>query len=209
MNFQINGADRVFICGKTGSGKTYLSRHLLASLNRLIVLDGKGTLKDWNLEPYNRDSMRKLRTGQDVRIRALPDLRDQPQEFFRRVLREAFEAGNVTVYIDELYSVVPPGTLAPPELWACYTRGREFGVGVWSATQRPVWVPLVALSESEHFFMFRLSLQEDRGRLAAFLGREVEEPISDTHGFFYGKAEWDKPEYYRQLVITEERIKRQ
>lgn len=196
--FTIKSNDRVFFAGKTGAGKTYLAKHLTRTINRLVILDGKGTLKDWDTLSFS-DGRRALRIGEPVRIRALPDMRDNAVEYWDNVLTECYDAGNVTIYIDELYSIVPPGQNATPALWGCYTRGREYGVGVWAATQRPVWIPLVALSESEHYFLFRLTLDEDRKRMAAFMGGEVIRPITDNHGFFYNRVEWDSPIYYKRL----------
>lgn len=197
----LNSSDRVFICGKTGSGKTYLSKHLTGSLKRLVVLDGKGTLDDWRLEPWGRQAERDLLNGKPVRIRALPGIDDDYLEYWDKVLGACYMAGDVTVYIDELYSVVPPNQNASNTLWACYTRGREFGLGIWAATQRPVWVPIIALSEAEHYFMFRLNMQVDRHRMAEFMTEEVESIIRDKHGFFYMQAEEDRPKYVRQLEV--------
>ena len=46
-------------------------------------------------------------------------------------------------------------------------RGRELGVEVWNGTQRPKDIPQIALSESEHFYTFRLNLPQDRERIEA------------------------------------------
>lgn len=161
------------------------------------MLDGKGTLTDWNLDDYSAHGLR----GDSYRLRAIPPVGRDPLPYWESVLNDCFKSGNVTVYIDELYAIVPPNEKILPSLWSLYTRGREFGIGVWSSTQRPVWIPLVALSESEHYIMFRLALLEDRRRMAAFMGEEVLSPITDLHGFFYSLAQWDKPEYYRQLAV--------
>lgn len=197
MKTVINSDERLLITGKTGSGKTFLARYLTKGLRRLVVLDGKGTLTDWGLDDFGSRGLR-----QDVfRLRAIPPIGRDPLEYWDGVLTDCFKAGNLTVYIDELYAVNPPGNKILPGLWALYTRGREFGIGVWSSTQRPTWIPLVALSEAEHFVMFRLSLMEDRQRLAAFMSADVLTPIKDIHGFFYMFAQWEEPVYYRQLLV--------
>jgi energy-coupling factor transporter ATP-binding protein EcfA2 len=191
--------ERLFITGKTGSGKTFLARHLTQKVKRLVVLDGKGTLSgpDWNLEKWS-DGLDRLNNGEDVRLRAVPDIKTDLSDYWDAILETSLRAGNVTIYIDELYAVVPPNKTASPVLFACYTRGREFGVGMWASTQRPVWIPLVAMSEAEHFFMFRLQLMEDKSRLAAFMGQEVLEQINDPHGFYYSKAIDDHVTYFTQ-----------
>lgn len=196
-------SDRVFICGKTGSGKTYLAHYATRSINRLVVLDGKGSLSGWGLEPWNSDAERRLLSGEKVRARVLAPLGIDMTTFWNSVLITCYRAGNVTIYIDELYAVIQPQKPPSSEFFAVYTRGREFGIGVWATTQRPVWVPLVALSEAEHYFMFRLSLAEDRQRLASFMTEEVMSTIKDRYGFYYMYMNWDRPIYTEQLVIEE------
>lgn len=196
--------ERVFITGKTGSGKTFLARYLTRKIKRLVVLDGKGTLgtPDWALEPFEQN-IEKLNSKEPFRLRAVPGLKTDLTAYWDDVLETTLRAGNVTIYIDELYAVVPPNKTASPTLFGCYTRGREFGVGVWASTQRPVWIPLVAMSEAEHFFMFRLQLMEDKQRLAAFMGADVLQPIYDEHGFYYAKAADDYVRYYHQFQPQE------
>jgi hypothetical protein len=192
------------LSGKTGAGKTYLAKYMTRSLTRLVVLDGKGTLSDWNLDPWSRSSYRDMVRGEPFRVRVLPPVGSNVLEFWDEVLLACYHAGNLTIYIDELYAVNPPNRQPSDALFAVYTRGRELGLGVWASTQRPVWIPLVALSEAEHFFMFRLQLFEDRQRMAAFMGNEVTRTITDRHGFFYMYADNDSPTYIRQLEVKED-----
>jgi energy-coupling factor transporter ATP-binding protein EcfA2 len=196
--------ERVLLCGKTGSGKTYLARYITRPLKRLVVLDGKGTLGEWGLEAWNSKTMRDLRRGDNVRLRALPPIGTNFLEYWEEVISACFQAGNVTIYIDELYAVCPPNKNPSDALWSAYTRGRELGVGVWSATQRPVWIPLFALSEAEHFFVFRLQLMDDKSRLAAFMGNSVLQSIKDPHGFYYSRPDLEKPIYSERLEVNQE-----
>ncbi len=191
--------DRVFACGKTGSGKTYLMERLTRSLPRLVVLDGKGTLGTWGLSEWNRESRSLLHNQEPVRVRVTWDLGQDVFEFWENVLEEIYASGNVTMYCDELYALAEKPGQVQPALRAIYTRGRELNIGAWASTQRPVSVPLVCLSESEHYFMFRLSMDDDRSRMAEFMTQEVREPIKDLHGFFYMYAQADSPVYIPAL----------
>lgn len=203
--FRVKTLDRVLICGKTGSGKTYLARHLLGNAPRLICLDPKGRLDDWRLTDADRSTaegraaLRDLAAGKPSRLRYRLPMDDDTGAAWEDAIGAGFEAGDCVIYIDELYGVVEPGSRAPAILSAAYTRGREYGVGVWSATQRPVWVPLFAISEADHYFCFRLTLAEDRKRMAAFMGPQVEEVISAEHGFFYARAADDAPRFFQSL----------
>lgn len=192
---------RVFTAGRTGSGKTYLERYLLRSANRLVACDPKGTLgrlaPEWNLEDWTDRGARQLARGDDVRLRIPAPLDGRWDDYLWAV----YKAGNVILYIDELYGVVPPGKRAPEPLTACYTRGRELGIGVHSCTQRPSWIPLFAMSEADWFFIFRLTVEEDRKRLASFMGASVIEPIRDKYGFLTYSPEWEDPIYTPQLIV--------
>lgn len=196
----IKNTDRVFACGKTGSGKTYLMRQLTHSLTRLVVLDGKGTLGDWGLSPWDRESRSMLRNQEPVRVRVVWNLGSDVFDFWEEIMEEIYQAGNVTVYCDELYALADKPGQVQPAIRAICTRGRELNIGFWSATQRPVSVPLVTLSEAEHFFMFRLTMDDDRSRMAEFMTQAVREPIRDVHGFWYMYAQEDAPIYIPLLT---------
>lgn len=202
----IKSSDRVFIAGKTGSGKTFLARHLTKRLPRLVVLDGKGSLSDWNLDPWGSEARRVLLAGDPIKVRVTAPLKGDIKDFWEKVLGFCYYAGDLTIYIDEVYAITPPNASPGPHLNACFTRGREFGVGVWASSQRPVWIPLIAMSEAEHYFCFRLNLSDDRKRMAAFMGTDVNNPINDPHGFYYSRAEWNEPIYKKQLEPATDKI---
>ena len=184
----------------TGSGKTYLSRFLTRSLSRLVVIDTKGTLKDWNTEDWNLTTRSKLRNNEPVRIRIVPPWEvKNVGEFLDDIILKCYQSQNVTVYIDEIYGVVPERQEASPLLKSLYTRGRELGIGVYTASQRPSWLPLVAITESEHFFSFYLQLLEDRKRMAAFMGEEVLTIAPDQYGFYYHRTGTRFTNYFSRL----------
>lgn len=194
---------RVFTAGKTGSGKTYLWKHQLRNVQRLVVLDGKGTLDDWELTDWQQDGegRRALVRGDPTRLRVLSPLGDKnPANYWDDVLWECYEAGNVMIYCDELYAVNQPQKPTLSSLHAIYTRGRELHVGMISVTQRPTWIPLVVMSEADWFFCFRLQLQEDRTRIAAFMGPRVMNPPVDKYGFYFMESDDDNPTYVSRYI---------
>ncbi len=183
----------------TGTGKTYLARHLTAKIPRLVIIDTKGTLRDWNTIAWEQGHG-KLKSSEPIRLRVQPPIDVKSiNEYLDNVFLTCYRAGNLTVYIDEVYGVTPPGSSVMPSLFGLYTRGRELGIGVFSASQRPSWLPLVAISESEHFFEFRLQLADDRKRMAAFMGEEVLNTPNDPHGFYYYRAGDADSVYYSKL----------
>lgn len=183
--------ERVTLVGKTGSGKTTFARCALRGVPRLLVLDPKGTC-DWVPE-MEKDALRALKRGEpfQARVHALTELEWEEWMWL------AYEHGDMVVYLDEVYGVVPPGKRSIA-LNALLTRGREFGIGVWSATQRPAWCPLTVLSEAEWLVIFRVQLKEDRKRLAAIVGDAVEKTKLAGHQFLLYNAEWEQPVLIRR-----------
>jgi len=186
--------DRAVFVGQTGSGKTTLARVLLRSRPWVVVLDVKGTLawKEYKL------------------VRRLKHLPARPEEAPRVIYRPTheelrsdavmdalawwvYERGNTTFYVDELYGYLEPfGGGIAPGLHACLTRGRERGVEVWCSTQRPFRIPLSVLSESEHVYVFRLKVKEDRKRVEEVTG--LDEALIATlpkHLFYYCPQDGD------------------
>lgn len=201
---RIEPYERVIFVGKTGSGKTYLARHLAQSLRRLVVFDPKGMLNQpgagWNLVDWSREGEKALLAGENIRLRVPAPLDGDWSPYLLAIQRAqlAFDRpmkNPVTLYMDEVYGVVPPGKRPQDELVALYTRGREWGIGVWGATQRPVWVPLFVKSEAEWTFMFRLQLPDDQRSMAGIIGPAALVPIRDEYGFYIYNQLWNEPLY--------------
>ena len=201
----IKSNERIALVGKTGSGKTYMARQLTIGLTRLVVLDPKGTIglatgrDGWNVEDWSRAGAKRLADGAPVRLRVPGPGPDDPDPFgyWMPFLRELFNAGDCALYIDEMFAVNRPGTFPSAELMALYTRGRELGIGVFAATQRPSLVPLVMLSECEWLFTFRLLLEQDRKRMAEICGTAVLAPVppDQLHGYWLYNTAWGAPVY--------------
>jgi len=199
--FNIKSSERVFICGKTGSGKTTLAKYLLFPAKHLIVIDGKDSQdlrEEWNLTDYRKGDLDKIKTGKDFRIRLVNNMED-----IITVLNVAYEYGYCLIYIDEVTATIPPQTKPAPIFNDIWTRGRSRKIGGWSNTQRPTQIPLFFLSEAEHDFVFRMNLENDRKRMADIIGKKVLEPPKDKYGFFYYNLNDDKLSYYKRLAVKE------
>ena len=194
---QIKSNDRVTLVGQTGSGKTYLAKRLIAPLRRVLVLDAKDELDDWNTLEFSHKTMRMIERSGEFRLRFVPAPGEQWR--YEELFERAYYAGNVTVYIDELTDVVPHGTRPGIYLASLYQRGRALGIGVYACTQRPAWVPLFTLSEAQWLIVFRLRLEVDRKRMASIVGEQVLQPVRDRFGFYIAHQSWSEPRYYRRL----------
>jgi DNA helicase HerA-like ATPase len=79
---------------------------------------------------------------------------------------------NTVVVIDELMEVAPSSLSYPRYLKGILTRGRQLGIGCWCLTQRPKEIPIISMTESTHFFIFRLNIDEDRERISKIIGHK-------------------------------------
>lgn len=171
--------DRVVLVGQTGSGKTTLARHLLRARRYVVVHDAKGTLHWPGYRVYSTIDQLVREVDRDPLGIARIIYRPEAIELRDRGAAEAFcqwvyERRATTLYADELYALSMPWGLEPlPALWACITRGREHGVEVWAATQRPYRIPLAMLSEAEHYYVFRLRDAASRHRVEELTGLSV------------------------------------
>lgn len=193
----IRSNDRVTLVGQTGSGKTYAARMLCAPLPRLLVMDTKGQLNDWNTVEWTGRRATALERDEPFRLRWIPNPGeyDLAESIFERV----YYAGNMTVYIDEMTDIVPDSSGYGRWLEGLYKRGRSLGIGVYACTQRPKRVPLMMLSEATWAFCFRLKLVDDRKRMAEYMGAPVAAGVQHRHGFWISHQEWDNPRYYASV----------
>lgn len=159
--------DRVGIFGQTGSGKTTLARTILQEREYVVVCDPKRRI-DWpgyTILPY--ESLRSVDAGKVKRIIYKPtfaDITDKKGAKIEDFFRWIFERENTTLYVDEL-SMIAQGDDYPKHYGACLTQGRELGIEVISGSQRPTWIPQIAMSEAEHIYCFYLKLFADRQRI--------------------------------------------
>jgi hypothetical protein len=181
--------DRAAFIGQTGSGKTTAARYILEQRPYCVAYDPKGQLdwKGWEIHGGGR------RTDFGTLCRS-----DAPRLIYKPTYRETrdplaieaffawvYQRRNITVYVDELY-VITNGPEYPWWYGACLTRGRELGVSVFSATQRPSRIPQVCLSESEYYFVFYLKLGQDRERVEQLTGidRDRIQHLEKHHFYF-------------------------
>lgn len=103
---------------------------------------------------------------------------------FRAVMR--LDTGCV-VYVDELSHLTNPWVVGDG-LASAFATGRARRVGVWGASQRPSRIAVQSMSESDHFFAFRLGWPDDEdvvARLIRFGGRKFSSDLLPDYAFVY------------------------
>lgn len=181
-----------FIAGATGTGKSELAQYLINDPDKpySVVYDPKHsrTIGKWRNQTlvYNWEELTSHHHADTRRIVYRPSL----EESESRAMQEAFfkwvyYQGRVRVYVDECSALLGEST-ANFYLKGCLTRGRELGVSTLCATQRPVSIPLITMSEASRFYIFRLNLEEDRKRVAKITGISEDEQLTlKQYEFFY------------------------
>jgi len=185
------GADRAFIGGRSGSGKSFLSRHLLAHYSSKethpkpwrgfrVIID-PNELYDF---PHNRlarrvTDIKPSKQNPVVLYRPSPDQRTA--EHWNEAFRELFQMrGRVVTYVDETYALEPLYSLRRLPGGVNYfnaylTQGRARGKAAILAAQRPVNIPRNVIAQAEYFYMFDLPIEDDRITMSNTMGRYTED----------------------------------
>lgn len=200
--WEIRSNDRVFLVGKTGTGKsTAACRLVWEQLSDVVFYDMSGE------EAAGLDAP-ILRTLEDVERALYSDEPDHLTRFvyqpevptypgFERLCELVYNHGNLHLIADELLLVYRQNNSVRPTTdhhLKILTNGRKKGVGMTGATQRPVNVPLESISESEHILCFRLKLPADRDRMTKIMGPAVDDSLNlDRYWYYYDHDLLDDP----------------
>lgn len=191
--FEYTPGEHLTIVGPTGSGKTWLGYQLLAATAHeelpAVVLVMKP--KDKTVTKFSKQNNYRVinnwpplpsiwnpgkKPGYVVwpKFTYDPDVDDELQwEIFRRTLLDCYKKGNYIIFADETYSLAEELGLKK-ELTTLWTKARSMNTGLWSATQRPTYVPLWAYSGAEHLFLAKDPDKKARDRFAEIGGVDPE-----------------------------------
>lgn len=186
----IQSNDRAAFVGKTGSGKTHAAKLYASGFNNVMVLDTKGNFK-WDGVPVIK-TLDKLMKETEGKFIYRPIDSEMNQDYYDAFFEFCYKRRHTVVIVDELAQVMTSSQDILPNWQNIMQRGRELNVGIFNCTQRPMGVPKTTFSESEHTFCFRLKLEDDRKRVAEFMGREIVDTKLMGHQFFYMHESYDK-----------------
>lgn len=199
----IRRGDRAAIVGRTGSGKSVLLRHLLASYSRAVLIDPKGraSMAGWGTAYGSVDFMR--RWPAEPRIVVRPGPGEDRRAWLDRCCWHVYRHGETALGVDEVIGVVDANRRAAG-FDAVLTQGRELGITALVCTQRPRGVPPTILSEADHLFVFALNREDDRKAVAETCG-PYPTPASGTYRFAYWSPTLDKPLECAPLPVRTDR----
>ena len=199
---EIGQDQHVFIAGMTGSGKSYLAEnYLLYPKKHVIALDIKEDMT-WSAdetiesisELYQIDFPEK-----PIKVIYKPNIYELNDETYDEFFKFCYDLKNCTVFVDEVTAVCPSPFKIPFHYMSILSRGRSRKTNIFSLSQRPKHIPVNILSESTHYFIFRLNTLMDRKRLYEFTGEKnfLENPKEKFHFYYYNNVE----EYFKEGVL--------
>lgn len=196
--------ERGILVGCTGCGKTTLAKALLPLYRHAVAVDpkctlgadarGRGHLPGYELCRSPNDLVRAGRRHERLQYR--PDPAWQNLDGYEQVYGWLFDRHNTFIYTDEAFLIME-GNRIPDAVRACVTSGRERGIGMLTATQRPSGVDLRLLTEAERFYCFRLRHADDLKRMEHLMGGAIASKPAKGHAFYYSGPSLEEPVYYR------------
>lgn len=179
------GSDRGFIAGRSGSGKSYLARNLLALYgpdkprpfrSYLIIIDPNHNFDFPSSSVVTEPSKDAVPTKQRPIIHYRPSVDAANAESWNELFRLLFQSRDrILAYVDELYALEPlfrKVALDSGRNWfnAFLTQGRARGKGAIMTAQRPVSIPRNVIAQAEWFYVFDLPVKDDRQVMAGTIG---------------------------------------
>lgn len=183
---RISTDDRVAIIGRTGMGKTWLTKGMTGGVP-FVFLDSKRTT---TLERV--PTLPTFDAALPQQIVRLPELltgtnRELPA--WDAEIGAIVRAGNRLLVFDDL-SGINPAYHQRNAVGNALKLGREHNVGVWALVQGPRNIPRDVLNMADHLFIFSITDPDDIHYLARRIGWEAAENIpSEKHAALYFHVE--------------------
>ena len=200
---EIGTNDRVSIFGKTGAGKTFFSKNWLLPHYSHYVF--------WDIKHENNDVLHDIIVSTPKELkkeivknnRILYQPRKPNDEDFNEVCEIIFNSGNMALYVDESAFVSTPSKIL---YWhkVLITQGRSYGSGIVNVSQRPRDIHNTLISESEHLFIFVLSLETDIMKLKYQIGDAADEISAlQEHYFIYYSVRTNKSFLFKPVKLLD------
>lgn len=189
-SIKVGRNDRAVIIGPTECGKTTLARYLLEDDNKRysVVYDAKisDSISKWTTHKFY-GNFGEIQDAEERRLIYRPPYTEEKDPaaqdaFFQWV----YFRYRTRLYVDEAYALLG-GPRPSFHLQACITRGRERGISTIVSTQRPRNIPLITLSEAEHYYIFSLRNPKDKEYIEQITGisKDAQDSLKRYHFWYY------------------------
>lgn len=176
------------IFGKRGSGKTTLVRGLVASCDRLFILDPLAEYTTrFGLQFHNiNDLINHVMHLSNPRRDALHYCFYPPGEMQGAdyLLRVSEIVQNCTVVLEEI-DLICSAAYIPPYLSNSIRRGRHFNVDLICVSRRPAEVPRLLTSQAQRFYLFRFTEPRDLKYIADTFDNDTADRVSSLGQYQY------------------------
>jgi len=187
---QIKTNQRVFITGKTQSGKTNFAKYLIRQLKNYIIFDIKREYSGFGIVVNDRKSFVTALNRGYSQIVIQPN--DLSKEFFDSICETVFKKlTNIMFIVDEVHKFCTKNSI-PYYLNAIVTVGASLGIGFMGISQRCANVHNDILASSEYIISFYQFLDNDINKLKEFLGADAEKLKNLEYYYFLMFSIFDK-----------------
>jgi hypothetical protein len=181
---EIRFNDRLAIFGQTGTGKSILAHFLFRTIHVRLPTEKRPDAK-WRLIIDVMDAVYddafpfydplEIPWNESPSLRFVPNLASpQLEEDFNNLYLSIMAHGDVWVWLDEA-NEVSTAHRTIPGLRQVLLQGRKLQIGHCAVTPRPVDITKSIFTQSQHLFIFPLTDNDDRTRVAKNLGMESDE----------------------------------
>ena len=204
--------ERAFIAGQTGSGKTSFACWMLTRLEftPIVIYDAKLERK-FDTLPNSRlvSTVGECAEAVDdpeidhIVFRPPVSMTHDPYQLDNLLWEHYNNFDRVAAFVDEMYMFQVAGNArAGRGLRSLITRGRGRGITLMLSAQRPVWVDMFAITESQRFYLFRLAWKEDRKKLSGVIEDFDTLPvIKPKTNMFYYAEQGEPPRLFNRVEI--------
>ncbi len=180
-----NLTQRLYIVGRTGSGKTRFASwalsHSAFHKQPFIIVDYKREDLFSQINAVEIDVKERLPKQPGLYIvRPMPETDDDNVNHF---LARVWDKEKIGLYFDELYAL-PNGA---PLRWIL-TQGRSKHIPVIGLSQRPKFISRFVTSEADFYSIFKIKHPADKAELAGFVGNEVlklHDELEEFHSVYF------------------------
>lgn len=166
----IKTTDIITISGKRESGKTYLSKFLIDSLNA----------NDYDIDIYDINREYDKEYGNIIRFKSVADYKEK----IPILVNEAMNKGSKFLVIDDADLIIDQNSI-PSAILECLQIGRHRDIGMILIFRRVNTMHKQVIFNTNHFFIFKSKLLLDRDYFKKNLSSDFDILNLEQYEFFY------------------------